>query len=60
MEVIRDLTTIDDTVLKFSIETEDLDNIYMRKFEWNVTSYNSTNCTIQFYFDNPPWISSTI
>ena len=34
MEVILDLETIDDTVLEFSIETEDLDNTAMRIFNW--------------------------
>ena len=34
MEVILDFDTIDDTVLEFSIETEDLDNTAMRIFNW--------------------------
>ena len=34
MEVILDLDTIDDTVLEFSIETDDLDNTAMRIFNW--------------------------
>ena len=46
MEIIRELWTIDETVLLFDIETQDIEYIYMRDFNWNVTEYNSTNCTI--------------
>ena len=46
MEIIRETWTIDETVPLFDIETEDIEDIYMRDFYWNVTEYNSTNCTI--------------
>ena len=59
MQIIKELWTIDDTVLLFDIETLDKEYVYMRDFYWNVTMYNSTNCIIQFTWDYPPWISST-
>ena len=59
MIVPRDLTSIDDTVLLIDIESVDVEYTFKREFSWYVSSYNSTNCTIQFVWESPPWISST-
>ena len=54
-----EIQAIDDDVIKFEIITVDIDNRHKRKFSWEVTTYNSFNCTIQITWDSPPWISST-
>ena len=59
MEMIDNLTSIDLNVLHFSVETTDQANLDKRRFVWNVTAYNTTECTILFKWDSPPWISST-
>ena len=46
MEMISDLTSVDNTVIEFSIETQDREYAYKRVFDWEVASYNTTNCTI--------------
>ena len=53
------MTAIDETVLAIQIVSEDLEFSYKRDFSWYVSSYNSTNCTIQIVWESPPWISST-
>ena len=59
MEIPRDLTSIDDSVLSLRIESEDKNNLDYRGFSWNVTEFYPLNCTIQLNWDNPPWVSST-
>ena len=59
MIVPYDLTEIDEEVLEIKIYSVDVENTFKRQFEWHVSNYNSTNCTIQIVWDSPPWISST-
>ena len=59
MSIPIDLTIIDDTVLHVELETEDEANRSKRGFKWSVIQFKSMNCTIQFVWDSPPWLSST-
>ena len=46
VNIPRDLTAIDETVLDIDIYSVDLENVFKRNFTWYVAEYNSTNCTI--------------
>ena len=58
MDPPRDLSIIDSSVIEFEIDTPDPDYINYRAYKWYLSAYNPLNCTFQFGFEYPPWISS--
>ena len=60
MNIISNLTNINSTNLHLELKQVDLDNDFsMLNFTWNVTSFSSNKMTIQMYFENPIYISSS-
>ena len=45
MREVKDLESIDSSVIKFSIETPDLIYMDMRSHDWYLATYNEYNCT---------------
>ena len=55
-----DFNAIDEKVLKLSIITANDDNKEKLGFTWKVTEFNSTLFSIQLFWDQPSWVSSTL
>ena len=58
MKEIKQLDLIDGNVIRFQIETPEQEYIDYRSYDWYLSSYNATNCSFQFNWEHPPWISS--